>query len=353
MSTTFIRREDLEGLVADLRAAGVAVDGPARMPDGGVDYRPIARWADVVADVQPRMSLKRYFLPPTEPLFAWARAGGDVALRESPAVDGPRVIVGARPCDAAAVDVLDRVMDWDYRDEPWFARRDATTIVSVACPGGDRSCFCTAVGLAPDATRGSDLLLLPAGDGFRVEVVTPKGQALVDAHPGRFAAAGGDDGAAQAYRAQARASVARNVTTTPAVIRAWVETHFEDPFWAEIALRCHGCGGCAAVCPTCHCFDIVDEPETLTAGVRRRNWDTCQTALFTVHASGHNPRHDQCGRCRQRVNHKFAIYPRRFSEVLCTGCGRCARTCAAGQDVTEILNRIGAMAAAGTPGGAA
>jgi ferredoxin len=44
------------------------------------------------------------------------------------------------------------------------------------------------------------------------------------------------------------------------------------------------------------------------------------------------------------VNHKFAIYPARFNDILCTGCGRCARTCPAGQDVTEILTRIVAMA---------
>ena len=342
-TTTFIRTADLKGLVADFNAAGISVAGPARTSDGAVDYQSITSFDAVVLDAQPRNSLKQFFLPPTEPLFKYARQGQDVAILEVPMSFPPRVLIGARPCDAAAVEVLDRVMNWDYKDEPWFARREATTIVTFACPGGDRSCFCTAVGLAPDATRGSDLLLAPAGDGYVVEIVTPKGQKLVDAHAKRFASGAGVD-ATKAYRDAARASVEGHVPARPDVIRAWVETHFEDPFWAEISMRCHGCGGCAASCPTCHCFDIVDEPETLTEGVRRRNWDTCQTSLFTMHASGHNPRHDQCGRCRQRVNHKFAIYPARFNDILCTGCGRCARTCPAGQDVTEILTRIVAMA---------
>ena len=75
-------------------------------------------------------------------------------------------------------------------------------------------------------------------------------------------------------------------------------------------------------------------------GVRRRNWDTCQTGRFTVHASGHNPRANQNARFRQRVLHKFSIYPERFGEILCTGCGRCTRACPAGMDIAEVLSEF-------------
>ena len=59
------------------------------------------------------------------------------------------------------------------------------------------------------------------------------------------------------------------------------------------------------------------------------------------------PRGDQCARCRQRVTHKFAIYPKRFGDILCTGCGRCARACPGGQDLPETLARIATMQADG------
>jgi ferredoxin len=79
--------------------------------------------------------------------------------------------------------------------------------------------------------------------------------------------------------------------------------------------------------------------------VRRRNWDTCQTCVFTLHASGHNPRGDQNARYRQRIEHKFLAYPLKFGDVLCTGCGRCSRACPTGQDMAEILTAIDARAA--------
>ena len=39
--------------------------------------------------------------------------------------------------------------------------------------------------------------------------------------------------------------------------------------------------------------------------------------------------------------HKFSIYPARFGEILCTGCGRCSRACPGGMDLPEILRTIG------------
>jgi ferredoxin len=91
-------------------------------------------------------------------------------------------------------------------------------------------------------------------------------------------------------------------------------------------LRCLGCGACAYTCPTCHCFDIVDEGNA-AGGARVKNWDSCQFPMFTMHASGHNPRSTQGQRQRQRIQHKFRIYPEKFGETLCTGCGNCTRNC--------------------------
>ena len=88
---------------------------------------------------------------------------------------------------------------------------------------------------------------------------------------------------------------------------------YERPEWQSLTRRCLGCGACAYTCPTCHCFDIVDEGNA-AGGVRVRNWDACQFAMFTAHASGHNPRSVQSQRQRQRIYHKFQVYPEKFGD---------------------------------------
>jgi len=338
-----LSRTDLDALVRDLLGAGTRVIAPVRRKVQGrefVEYAPVQNPEEIALDgSQPVRPLKQVVFPPTETLFNYKQDKGLVQIQEAPTTFSDTLVIGARPCDAAALEIVDRVMDWDYHDEFWFGHRQATTVVAVACTDSDESCFCTAVGLSPESTRGADWLLIPAGSSFEVRVVTPKGEALLESNKSRCPESDVPEAgkASSAVEEKVRANLAMN----PAKLQEWLGAHFEHPLWQKIALRCHGCGACAFVCPTCHCFDIVDELEGVGRGARRRNWDACQPALFTLHGSGHNPRKDQSARFRQRVMHKFSIYPSRFGEILCTGCGRCIRVCAAGMDLIAILAEIG------------
>lgn len=358
----FISTEDLRGLTADLLAAGTEVIAPVatdicqspsavaasacRLDKGPaieIDYTPLSDAAELdLSRGLPQLSLKGYFLPEHEVLCSWKQRGTTIEMHEVPTEFAPRVVLGAKPCDAAGLAVVDQVMNWDYQDELWNGRREATTVINLACPVIDDSCFCTAVGAAPDDTKGADGLLTPVDGGFVLEVTTDKGRALAAAHTARLNSKVGKEQDAQAtgQRETARATVAANLEIDAGSVRDWIATHFEDPLLAMLAMKCNGCGACTGVCPTCHCFDIIDEVEGVGSGCRRRCWDTCQAPTFTLHASGHNPRDNQHVRYRQRINHKFSIYPLKFGEVLCTGCGRCTRVCHAGQDLVEILQEI-------------
>lgn len=344
-----LTREGLAALIEELVAAQIEVVAPALIGPHtqATAYRPIRNLEEAQPEpFIPSRSLKEYFLPPEETLFRFQQQKQEIRLEEGMAVAQPRVILFARPCDAAALEIVDQVMDWDYRDEPWFTRRQATVIIGLACQGGDSSCFCSAVGLSPDNGRGSDILLIPLGNDFAVEAQTEKGQEFLRLHPSQFGDGASAETVAESRRILPVHAAERQLPRTE-TLQAWLDGHFSSDLWSRIAWKCHGCGACASVCPTCHCFDIVDEMEGPCSGSRRRHWDTCQTCKFTLHASGHNPRQDQNSRIRQRLMHKFFIYPARFGKILCTGCGRCSRACPGGMDLLEILWQAEEAAAQG------
>ena len=124
-----------------------------------------------------------------------------------------------------------------------------------------------------------------------------------------------------------------------AQIKKALDRDFDNPLWETIHEKCLGCGVCTFLCPTCHCFDILDEGDS-TQGERIRIWDSCMFPLFTLHASGANPRPGGKERMRQRVMHKFSYFLDNHEQPSCTGCGRCIRFCPVNLDIREVLGAI-------------
>ena len=346
MTTKTLQASGLPTLLDAIRQAARLV-APAR--DGErIAFRPVASPGEIAPHtdyINPRNSIKEFLFPRTEPLLDYARTPEGIQLQEPQLDPPPTVIYGCRPCDANSLVIMDPLYDWDYHDTFWFRRRAATTVIAVACTRADESCFCTALGGAPNATTGSDLLLTPL-DGQRLlaEVITPKGQAIVDLAPTLFTdrAPGAGDGSGDKQAASKAAFDVLPPRLDLDRITEWLKANFESDRWAPASYKCWGCGCCTYLCPTCHCFDIVDEG-SYRHGQRRRNWDACQTALFTLHASGHNPRPDQAARWRQRIEHKFNYYVQKFSLRSCVGCGRCIRHCPVNMNIFAQLTEISAL----------
>jgi sulfhydrogenase subunit beta (sulfur reductase) len=302
--------------------------------DGLVDFQIFGPESQLRLDVlRPRRSIKEYLFPMTETLFEFSRGGEtvDIQAREKDLPD--TVIWGCRPCDARSLTLLDRVFGDEVRDEGYFARREKTTIVAAACEEPDEFCFCTSVGGSPASEEGSDLLLRRQKDGnFQAKALTEKGEALLREFEAFFEEASPD--LAEPPQVEARFD--------PAEVKERVDSSgfFDSEIWNEVGLACLGCGTCAFVCPTCHCFDIVDE-STLSEGRRIKNWDSCGFGLFTKEAAGHNPRATQPARYRQRVMHKFSYIPTRYQLLGCVGCGRCSVRCPAGIDIATVVDCLG------------
>src|SRR5660397_240322 len=94
----------------------------------------------------------------------------------------PQVLFGLRPCDASGLVQIDNVFSGYggfYFDPMYNARREATTILAVACAEPRSTCFCTSLGGSPSGTEGVDALFTPVEGGFTVEALTDKGEELV------------------------------------------------------------------------------------------------------------------------------------------------------------------------------
>lgn len=331
--TKILVRDKLDSCIATWKAAGYDFTGPTG-ESGVTRYESIENAEALdLETILPSRSVKELFFPQTEPMFSYQTGKQQIETREYLPDEKKRIVFGTRPCDASSLAIDDSLFGWDYQDAYWFRRRKESVIISIACTQSDDFCMCTSLDLAPDSTLGSDILLRPLESrrGWIGEALTGRGTealACIETHL-----------ETSNERPAAPAEVPTKFDLE--ACRRWLENpeHFEHPFWKEISIQCVGCGTCTFLCPTCHCFDIQDEGDTYS-GVRRKNWDSCSFALFTMHTSGHNPRATQSSRWRQRIMHKFNYFPSKFGRNSCSGCGRCSRSCPVDMGITETLQEI-------------
>lgn len=335
-----LKKSALGPLFEKLRTGGQRVLAPVRQ-GRLVRFAEVTSPQEMATDyVQTTESAKAALFPQHELMLRFRIAGTAVEAEEVPVAAPPTVLFGVRPCDAASLATLRAVFTWGSPDAYFEPKLAATTVVAVSCTQCDESCFCTSVGGGPGATAGSDVLLTPLdADQYLAEILTAKGHALVARAPDLFTPADGAASRKEAVLAKVppRFDAAEVSRKLPALFP-------RTEVWKEQSRRCLGCGACAYVCPTCTCFDIQDERERY-GGVRLRCWDSCGFGLFTLHASGHNPRHVQSERWRQRVMHKFSYQPDRLGVLGCVGCGRCSRSCPVDMNLGEHVQSLAEMTA--------
>ena len=207
----------------------------------------------------------------------------------------------------------------------------------MACSDPYATCFCTDLDGGPSSAEGSDLFLSDLGSRYLVETVTERGKALLEGMSFLEAATASDLSQREQRAIEVRERIRQQITTEG--LKEKLDELFDGPVWDSVYETCLGCGTCTYSCPTCHCFDIVDEADG-DKGRRLRIWDSCQYPLFTHHTSGHNPRPFGKARFRQRVMHKFHYLVENQGIIGCVGCGRCIRNCPVSHDIREVLNRI-------------
>ncbi len=284
-----------------------------------------------------KKSPKEVFFPQTETLFTYRTGKKSVEIVESPTVEGKMVLLGVRPCDARDFVLLDKFFSsGEHKDVYYLERRKNTTVFGLACNHPRSTCFCTSLGGSPFGKEGLDLLFQDINDKYLIETVSDRGEELVERFPWLKDAEKADIERAKRLSEDAETAVRSKVSVED--VSEKLDRMFDDPFWDQIYQKCLGCGICTFLCPTCCCFDILDE-ET-EEGKRVRIWDSCQFPCFTLQGSGHNPRPSGKERMRQRIMHKFNYFVKNYGEIFCVGCGRCIQECPVNLDIREVVTAI-------------
>jgi len=286
----------------------------------------------------PRLSAKSFFLPQREVLLSHDESA-DASAQEQ-LVDTNRLLFGVKPCDARAIEINARLLangtGQTTAEDVFFKNRiDTTILVGYGCDQPGAGCFCSSTGGGPFDHTGLDALVTDIGDRLVITLFEdgPKSQKLIDKDLMEAV-----DSEALAAAAGIAEAAEKKLSTMQGLVKpeAAESELFELPLWKETAERCVNCGICTYLCPTCTCFDMIDEASG-SCTTQSRCWDSCMFGLFTLHASGHNPRPGRKERVRQRFMHKLSYFPDRYDGVVgCVGCGRCVIYCPVNIDIREI-----------------
>jgi ferredoxin len=372
--------DGLDELVKVVLARGFRAVGPV-VADGAITLSEIGGASDLPSGWQDNQAPGHYGLTQTgsSRLFDWAvgpqsvkaevfppratiwRAKAPEYTVEEVADASPAVaVIGVRPCDLAALDVLGRALDGGpVQDPTYHRRRRGAFLVTVECTRPASTCFCAAMGTGPGAAQGFDIALTEIDGGVAADGSPPDGHA-----PQYLARAGSQLGrdvllelpqrpATEEDRVQrvallARAGSRMGRSVDNSGLPELLARNLANRRWDEVAERCLACGNCTSVCPTCFCSNFEDTTDLNGTVERRRTWASCSDLAYS-YVHGGPVRSSIKSRYRQWATHKFSWWWDQFGVSGCVGCGRCITWCPAGIDITEEIAALRASDGVGEP----
>ena len=364
MAVQFLAPENLANLLSVLTASGYDVIGP-QVRDGTIVYDHLDdvtdlprgvesvqkpgsyeiietsstryfNWANGPSAIKPILYKSRQALWVTEQVAEPTELG--LVFKDVIPDSVPTAIVGARPCDLAAMKIQDEhFLNSDFVDVYYQAERKKLFTVVVNCASCSDTCFCASTGDGPSAGEGYDLLLDELDVGFLIRSGSDRGTEILQKLPVQLAA---NDlvGMAETQCQQAASQQKRYLIDEN--MHANLFSQLDNRRWQAIADRCFACGNCTAVCPTCFCHRETESPDLDgKSSTHLREWDSCFSADHSV-MHGHSLRDSSELRYRQWMLHKLGSWNYQYGRSGCVGCGRCIAWCPAGIDFPAEANAI-------------
>jgi sulfhydrogenase subunit beta (sulfur reductase) len=324
-----VSKDKLPALLEEL-----AKEGTLYVPSSATgDMSRFVPWkSDVQVDLEHNttMSPKDVLFPQTEVLYNY-KFGEENTAEPSPPGSEKIIVFGVRPCDVQAIRCLDEVfLTRTYVDSFYKEKRDRLIIISLGCTVAEETCFCKDMGVNPVEAEGADLVMFDLDGEYGFEAKTDQGKEIAKKIDSHLSKTNKKKPQAPSFKLQANSKG----------IVEKLQKMFEHPIWEEVCQKCIGCGTCAFLCPSCHCFDINCKNTGACDGFRYRTWDACMFNDYALMAGGHDVRPSKVERIRNRYLHKLLFFKERYGMFLCTGCGRCLRECPAGMNIAAFINQL-------------
>lgn len=305
--------------------------------NGEFSFQRLRQWSEACLEYDRTvLPPKKYFFPPRENLFQYDLETGYVPCTE--ALDRRIVLFGVHPCDIYALNILDEIFSGRYPDPYYLSRRRNIIVIGIDCTP-DEHCFCRSM-RADFVEQGFDLFFSDIGSHFLVFVGTARGDDMVLAADPLLEEVSHVD--IDKYKERSREKKQAYVLDVeirdlPEIF----EMEYTSEIWDELGERCLSCGSCSMVCPTCYCYDVVDDVKPgSTAGTRTRLWDSCLFFNHALVAGGENFRESRSSRIKFRFYHKQRGFVAEYGRPSCVGCGRCIVNCPVNIDIVEVIRRL-------------
>ncbi|MBM3163400.1 MAG: hydrogenase [Chlorobi bacterium] len=300
-------------------------------------FMPVGSADDIAFDyTKTHSSAKHFFLPFREEISHFTFRDGDWE-QQIRYEARPVVLIGLRPCDIRAVNILDDVMLHGPYPSPYYlARRKNTFIIGMDhLPLPD--CFCKSMN-RHTVSYGFNLFCSDIGDKFYLSINSSKAFGFLkefetgDPTPE-------DDCLLIERRKLIKQSFRTDVEVTG--LPCFLDIEFESPIWEKWGQRCLNCGTCAMVCPTCYCYSVEEHFDTDLKGSSRRNrLYSCNLVDFAEVAGGHNFRPKNSDRLKYRYYHHYRGFAANDNQQICVGCNRCGRACLTGINPKDVINDL-------------
>lgn len=322
-------------LFVDFLSKDYKVYGPVKKGTEHI-FGPIKTVSDLELEYQTTiLPPKKLLHQPFETMFHFTTDGN---IKEEQNSKEKQVLLGVHPCDVNAIAVLDKVYMHEYPDPYYKRKRNNTIIIALNCNTVGETCFCSLIGTGPILESKYDILMTNLGNEYLLEAGSKVGDNILE----KIGISEASDSSILEKQNKVSDLMKKVPQPMPAkILPKLLEKSFRHPIWDKLAKECLACGSCTMVCPTCFCYNVIDQIDLdLKNGQRQRVWDSCLILEFGEVAMGGNFRRDRDARIKQRIYHKMKYMSEQFGKPGCVGCGRCIKACIKGIDPRKIVAEL-------------